>query len=352
MEYRIPFNKILPDWPETDCLAMTATQVIESGHYILGPEVKKFETALENHYGAFAVGVANGTDALEALIRVAMNRRPGRNIIITVGNAGRPPISAIKRAGCQPLYCEVGIDGLMDPEWLRKTLFYYKDEILAIMPVHLYGQYAPMEEIQAIARERDIYVIEDGAQSFGSQRFGKTLPYSLGMGLSFYPTKSLGGLGDGGAIITQHSDVAAELRKMRFYGEGDDYGMNSRLDEIQAAFLSYKLFKLNLTKRRALAKRYYQRISKDLLHRPFEEFGNYHLFTVIVKDRERVRKALEAKGIQTLVHYPFHGKHPELLPMTAYLCNSVLSLPMYDTMTEEQVDEVADALHGACYHAA
>lgn len=346
-KYRIPFNKLGEDPLQALDEIYAASNVIRSGEYILGPKVQAFESYLSSYYGAYAVGVGSGTDALEILLRIA--KKPNKPLVITVGNAGRPPLSAIQRAGLTPIVADVDSRGLMAVSSLRNLLAVHQGQVSAVMPVHLYGQRANMDKIQSMARLFDVDVIEDGAQVFGSTSQGPI--GSLGMGLSFYPTKALGALGDGGAIITQDLEVAQKARAIRTYNGTNnyDFGVNSRLDEIQAAILlsRFQPSLYALKHRRKLAKRYCELIRPSLQHRTFNECENYHLFTVYVPNRDKVKEYMAGCGIGTAIHYPMIYDAPELIPMTYSLCNHVLSLPLYNTMSEHHVEEVVGTLHEA-----
>lgn len=355
-EYRIPFNKIGKghNFKDSTDISSIAYEIAKRSKFILGEEVENFEKKLGARYGGYAIGVANGTDALEILLRLTQTplSQLGK-LVITVQNAGPPPVSAVYRAGFSPMFCDVTKDGLMDPVCLRNILEKYdfpEGQVAAILPVHLYGQAAPMKSIRAVAAQYGIPVIEDAAQAFGSSIdncYG-----SFGMGMSFYPTKALGALGDGGAIITHDEFLPSKIREFRAYGR-DCRGVNSRLDELQAAFLSrnFNNSLKNLTRRRHLAHIYQKEIRPELLHRVWNERENYHLFTVLVYRREFVMRHMESLGVEPMVHYyhlggSFCGDGCGT-SVSEDLCHRVLSLPLYNSMEEDDVRYVIKALHEA-----
>lgn len=343
-------------------LEAAIARVLERGWLVLGPEGEDFERGLADFVGSErAIGCASGTDAIELALR-ALDLGAGDEVV-TQANTCVPTVAAITRAGATPVLCDVDPGAAaMDPASLAGAI---GPRTRAVIPVHLYGQCGPIDEICALAAERGIPVVEDCAQAigaaFGGQRagtFGR-----LGC-FSFYPTKNLGAIGDGGAVVTSDHDLADRLRKLRVYGQETRYehvteGVNSRLDELQAAVLSAKLSRLDADneRRRAIAVEYAKALEAGTA-RPLSVLPDrehvYHLYVLEVDDREAFRGALEERGIQTLVHYPIPihrqpayqrlADGPVPLEVAERLCERVVSLPIYPELTDAEVDHVAAAL--------
>jgi dTDP-4-amino-4,6-dideoxygalactose transaminase len=351
--------------PEIDAAVQ---RVMASGWYVLGAEVEAFERAFAAYLGVqHVVGVANGTDAL-TLACLAIGAGPGDEVI-TVSNTATPTAMGITAAGATPVFCEIEDETFnMDPAFLESLI---GSRTKAIMPVHLYGQAARMDAVLAIAEKHGLPVIEDVAQAHGATIGGRMLGSLGAIGcFSFYPTKNLGGLGDGGACVTNDDDLADRLRLLRNYGQRTRYdheilGRNSRLDELQAAILRAMLPHLEewTERRRAIATRYDAGFAEleaaGLVRRPVEADGNrhvYHLYQVRVADREALRAALGEAGIDTQVHYPIPvhlqqayaplGGRPGQLPVTEQHARETVSLPMFPELTDEEVDRVVDAVRG------
>lgn len=345
-------------------------RVMASGWYILGPELERFEQAfaawLEKGAGE-VVGVGSGTDALRIALTAA-GVGPG-DTVLTTCNTAVPTVSAITDAGARPIFADVDPDtALIDPVRIAEAI---RPDTRAIVPVHLYGRVAPMDEIVAIAREHDLAVIEDAAQAHGAswqnRRAGTWGDYGC---FSFYPSKNLGAYGDGGALWVRDPAQAEAVRRLRNYGQTDRYrhdavGINSRLDEIQAAILSAKLEHLQTwnQRRRELALRLgalLEPLCGPLLKLPrsIENAGDerhvYHLYVVRVKKRDRVRAALQDAGIGTQLHYPVPVHHQESYRYLGYAagsfpeaeawCAETLSLPFSPALGENDLSRVADAL--------
>lgn len=337
-------------------------EVLTTGSLILGPAVEEFEAAFAEYCGArHVVGVANGTDALTIALQ-AVGVVPGDEVI-TAANTCVPTVAAIEATGATPVLVDVDPKThTLDPTRLPEAA---GPQTRAIVPVHLYGQCAEMGPIIEFARDRDLAVVEDAAQAHGAS-YGDRRAGALGdvAAFSFYPTKNLGALGDGGAVVTSDEGVADAARLLRTYGERNRYesiraGWNSRLDSLQAAVLLRKLRYLDgwTATRREIAHRYLTAFANTGLDLPVEAANRvhvYHLFVLTVDDRESFRETLASSGVQTLVHYPrpIHG-HPAYrhlasrahsLHESERLCTTVVSLPLYPELTEHEVEQVIDAV--------
>jgi dTDP-4-amino-4,6-dideoxygalactose transaminase len=334
-------------------------RVLESGSYILGNEVRAFEEEFAAYLGVnHSVGVGNGTEALH-LALVACGIGHGDEVA-TVSHTAVATVAAIELAGARPVF--VDIDPLtynMEPEFLKKAI---TSKTKAVIPVHLYGHPAPMEEILAIAREYSLCVIEDCAQAHGANYRGKRVG-SLGdmACFSFYPTKNLGALGDGGAVVTGNPDLAEKARLLREYGWAERYvshtpGWNSRLDEVQAAILRVKLRYLDEDNgaRTRTADLYVKGLAQTGLALPEVRRSAdhvYHLFVVGAADRDRLLAYLHTKNIGAAIHYPVpvhlqpaYEKIAVSLPNTEIAAREVLSLPIYPELAENQVQFVIDSI--------
>ncbi|HEV2546146.1 MAG TPA: DegT/DnrJ/EryC1/StrS family aminotransferase [Stellaceae bacterium] len=344
-------------------------RVLARGWYILGEEVAGFERDFARYIGAkHAIGVANGTDALVlALKSLDLGRE---DYVVTVAHTAVATVAAIELAGVRPLLVDIEPESyVMDATALARVLKAPPGRIGAIIPVHLYGQAADLAAILPLAREHGIPVIEDCAQCHGA-RFGERRLGSLGdVGcFSFYPTKNLGALGDGGIVVTADDALAARLRAIREYGWRARYvsdipGMNSRLDEVQAAVLRVKLPALDAanTRRAAIADAYDRGLAGSGLGLPWRRPGASHVFhQYVVRSlaRDRLRDALTARGIGTNIHYPvpihlqpaYRGRialDPGGLAESEAAAREVLSLPMYPQLDDGAVAGVIAALRGA-----
>jgi dTDP-4-amino-4,6-dideoxygalactose transaminase len=345
--------------PELDA---AVARVIESGRFLLGDEGRAFEEEFAAAMGAeHAVGLASGTDAVELALR-AVGIGPGDEVV-TQANTCVPTVTGIVRAGGTPVLCDVDpASGVMDLESLAGAI---GERTRAVVPVHLYGQCADTEAIVEVCEPRGIAVVEDCAQAHGaSLRDRPAGTIGAAGAFSFYPTKNLGALGDGGAVATGDAGVAERLRLLRHYGQTDRYrhgsfGVNSRLDEIQAAILRAKLPHLGewTERRRTIAARYSEALRGTPVE-PLAELADrrhvFHLYVVRAADRDRLQADLEARGVATLIHYPIpiHRQPPfaELaggpVPLAAAeaLCGRVLSLPLYPELEDAEVEAVATAV--------
>jgi dTDP-3-amino-3,4,6-trideoxy-alpha-D-glucose transaminase len=348
-----------------------ASRVLGSGWFILGPEVEAFERELASALGArHAVAVGNGTDALFLSLR-ALGVGPGDEVVTSPVSAAFTAL-AVLQAGARPVFADVDPATLnLDPGKVEAAL---SARTKAIVPVHLYGHPADMDPILALARGRGVAVLEDACQAHGALYRGRpvgTLAGERGIGaLSFYPTKNLGALGDGGAILVNDPALAATLRQLRNGGQSDRYrhelpGVNSRLDEVQAAFLRVGLRHLAAgnERRRALAGLYRAGLDgsgvEPLREQPYAR-AVHHLFVVRHPRRDALAQALRERGVGTLVHYPtpLHlqpvfaplGGRPGDLPVAERATSEVLSLPLYPELREEELQAVIEAVQEASRH--
>jgi dTDP-4-amino-4,6-dideoxygalactose transaminase len=341
--------------------------VLASGRYVGGPEVEGFEAEFARCCGvSHAVAVGNGTDALRlALIAAgAGGRDDGPAEVITSPLSFLASTEAISQAGARPVFADIDRDTFtLAPEAVEKAL---TARTRAILPVHLYGHTADVDSIRALAEGRgDITIVEDACQAHGALYRGRPAG-SLGeaAGFSFYPTKNLGGCGEGGMVTTMDPEIAARVRGLRDHGQVEKYrhveeGYNARLDALQAAILRVKLTRLDAwnERRRTLAERYraaLQGVPVTLpVERPWAKHV-YHIFTIRTQERVRVRALLHDRGIETGVHYPvpLHlqpcyaalGLREGSFPEAESAAREVLSLPLYPEMTEADVDTVSEAV--------
>ena len=337
-------------------------RVLASGQYILGPEVHAFEEEFASFLGAVdAVGVASGTDAL-ALALMALGIGRGDEVI-TVSHTAVATVAAIEQSGATPVLVDVEPGHLtMDPAGLPEVV---TARTRAIVPVHIYGRPADLTAIQDFCSRHSLALVEDASQAHGA-RFDGTRVGAFGdVGVfSCYPTKNLGALGDAGIVATRDPVVAARLRRLREYGWQErnlsiEPGVNSRLDELQAAILRVKLLHLDAgnARRQALATRYRGRLGDLAIALPPDRAGSepvHHLFVVEIDDRETLRTKLTAAGISTAVHYP-HPVHLQpayrgrvrtsgSMRVTEEAAGRVLSLPLYPEIGDDAIDRVCVAL--------
>ena len=337
-------------------------RVLAGGWYILGPEVAAFEAEFAAYLGlADAVGVASGTDALMLALR-ALGVGPGDEVI-TVAHTAVATVAAIELAGATPRFVDIDpITYTLDPAQLAAAV---TPRTRAIVPVHLYGAPADMDAVLSVARAHGLLVVEDCAQAHGARTQGR-MAGTLGdaAAFSFYPTKNLGALGDGGAVATNRPEVAERLRLLRQYGWRERYvsdvaGTNSRLDELQAAILRVRLGHLEAENaaRRRLAARYDAALAGLPIALPParpDDCAVYHLYVIRTAARDALAEHLRARGIGTGVHYPVPvhrqpayahlGYGPGSLPATEAAAAGVLSLPMYPDLPEVAVAVVAAAM--------
>lgn len=336
------------------------SRVLERHWYVLGEEVAAFEREFSRYVGTSeCVTVANGTDALELALRGVGVEKGDR--VVAVANAGFYGSTAIHAIGAIPIYVDVEVETLtMSASGLARVL---ESGAKAIVVTHLYGQLADIEELVRIADDAGVPLIEDCAQAHGAIRNGKQAGSFGRVGcFSFYPTKNLGALGDGGAIVTSDLALADRVRQLRQYGWSQKYvveaagGRNSRLDEIQAAVLREKLERLAQwnNERRDIARRYNAAFASLPVQCPCSTDEDYvaHLYVLRVPDRQPFRESLKAGGIATDVHYPIPDHRQPAYPfsdlaqldVTESACSSVVSLPCFPGMTEVEVERVIAAV--------
>ncbi|MGE0462233.1 MAG: DegT/DnrJ/EryC1/StrS family aminotransferase [Vicinamibacterales bacterium] len=354
---RVPFNALAPGEDRADIDA-AIRRVIDSGWFVLGPEVEGFEAEFAAACGApHAVGVGTGTDAITLILR-ALDIGPGDEVIT-------PPLSAaysalaVMMAGARPVFADIDPARLtLDPAAFEAAI---TPRTRAVLPVHLYGQPADMTAILAIAARHRLAVVEDAAQAHLATSEGRPVgTMGVAGAFSFYPTKNLGALGDGGAVVTRDGELAARIKRLRNGGQTTRYhhaeaGANSRLDELQAAILRARLPYLRgwTARRRQIAAAYRAGIdSPDILVLPhFDEGHVYHLFPVIARHRAALQAQLAAQGVETLIHYPvpiprqpaLAATGPHQCPVADRICGEVLSLPIYPSLTDAQVGQVITA---------
>jgi dTDP-3-amino-3,4,6-trideoxy-alpha-D-glucose transaminase len=342
-------------------LEAAIARVLASGRFLLGEEGDTLEREFAAACGAaHAVGVASGTDAVELALR-AVGVQPGDEVV-TQANTCVPTVIGIVRAGGRPVLCDSDPkSGAIDLASLEAAL---GERTRAVVPVHLYGQCADTEAIVGLCEPRGIAVVEDCAQAHAATLRGRGAGTIGAAGaFSFYPTKNLGALGDAGAVITGDTEVAERVRLLRHYGQADRdrherFGVNSRLDEIQAAVLRAKLPLLEgWTERRREIASIYSAALRDGPVEPLVELPGrrlvFHLFVVRAPDRERLRADMSDSGIDTLIHYPLPiHRQPVFAELSGgpvslwgaeQLGKSVLSLPLYPELTEEEINAVAAA---------
>ena len=341
------------------------SDTLKGGRYILGPRVAQFELRFAQWIGAaHALGVANGTDALEIALR-ALDIGAG-DLVVTTSMSAVATTAAIRKTGASPLFVDIDADnGLLDPAGIEALFVSHGTRIRAIVPVHLYGRCVDMDAIMAIAQYRCVPVVEDCAQAHGAQWNGRMAGTFGAFGsFSFYPTKNLGAIGDGGALVTNDADLHERAQLLREYGWKQRYisdieGGNSRLDELQAAILDVKLTRLNEDNaaRRSIAQVY----REGLAHSDVQVFRGddaghvYHQFVVLSDARDALHAYLATLQIGSLVHYPaaihrqpayaFADYAPMPLPNTESWAARVLSLPIYPQMPIDDAHRVVDAVN-------
>ncbi len=336
--------------------------VLNKSNYILGEEVEKFEKDFATYCETkHCIGVASGTDALFLILK-ALEIGHGDEVI-TVSNTFIASALTISMAGATPVFVEMDEKTYnIDPQAIEAKI---TAKTKAIMPVHLYGQPAAMEELQAIAKKHNLYIVEDACQGHGSRYKGKRVG---GIGnaaaFSFYPGKNLGAYGDGGAITTNDDDLAFKMRMLRNYGQKVKYhhlmkGFNSRLDTIQAAVLNVKLKYLDQwnSRRREIAQKYTELLSPLGIKTPFVSPDCehiFHIYLIQVEKRDELMKYLGTQGITALIHYPvpihMQEAYKELgykkgdFPKTETYSEKILSLPMFAELTDEEVEYICSKI--------
>ncbi len=346
-------------WAHKEEIDAAIARVMQSGHYILGQEVAAFEAEFAAYIGVRSgIGVGSGTEALHLSLR-ACGVGPGDEVI-TVSHTAVATVVAVELSGAKPVFVDIDPSTfLMDPHQIEPAI---TSRTKVILPVHLYGHVADMSSIQSIARSHGLYVVEDCAQSHGATYEGRK---SGAMGsiaaFSFYPTKNLGGIGDGGMVVTDDERLAERVRLLREYGWRQRYsseisGFNSRLDELQAAILRVKLKYLEQGNeaRRRKAFLFSESLEGSGAVCPIEKepaHHVYHQYVIRAERRDSLQTFLREKGIGTLIHYPtpVHlqeaykplGYSEGALPRTERCCREILSLPIFPELTEPDIEWIA-----------
>jgi len=365
---QVPFNDLKPKVAaHRASIDRAVARVLDRGWFILGPEVDAFEKELAAAMGAGeAVSVANGTDALILALEVK-GIGPGDEVITSPMSAAFSAL-AISRLGATPIFGDIDPLTLnLDPKTIEPRI---TKKTRGILPVHLYGHPADLDPIMDIARRRDLVVVEDACQAHAARYKDRPVGSIAGIaGLSFYPTKNLGGFGDGGAILVDDPALAKKLRQLRNGGQSEKYrheilGTNSRLDDMQAAILRELLQTLSAetTRRREIAARYFEAFRGLPLGLPEEQSyatAVYHLFVVRHPRRAAFMAALAARGVGTLIHYPvaLHlqpaykalGGKPGDRPVVEKAAEEIVSLPIHPELTDVQVEAVIAAVKEAVH---
>ena len=362
---KVPFATFLPMHNEIrQELDSAYNRVLDKSYFIHGDECRKFEEEFAEYCGVkYCVGVATGLDALFLILK-AMNIGNGDEVIVP-SNTYIATALAVSYTGAKPIFVEPEIETFnINPSRIEEKI---TSNTKAIIAVHLQGRTADMEAINVIAKKHNLKVIEDAAQAHGAKYKGKKAGSLCdAAGFSFYPGKNLGALGDGGCVTTNNKELADKIRALGNYGSDYKYhhiykGVNSRLDEIQAAFLRVKLPNLDRwnEERRATAKKYFEGIKNPLIKLPLkstDEFEHiYHVFVIRCDKRDELEKYLSDNGIGTVKHYPIpmHEqecykdlgiKHGEL-PIAEEISRTVLSIPMYYGMTDEEINYVIETIN-------
>jgi dTDP-4-amino-4,6-dideoxygalactose transaminase len=357
---RVPFLSLTPRDDAAD-VRSAIDRVVTRGWFVLGPEVEAFEQEFAAASGApHAIGVASGTDAISLTLR-ALGIEPGDEVITTPLSAAFTAL-AIAAVGARPVFADIDPVRLtLDPDRITALV---GPRTKAILPVHLYGQPADMAGIERVAARHNLAIVEDCCQAHCATANGRPVGTIGAAGaFSFYPTKNLGAFGDGGAIVTRDAALAERLRRLRNGGqrgrfEHVELGVNSRLDEMQAAVLRARLPRLRgwTSRRRQLAARYRAGLAGASIEVPREcDAGHvYHLFVVRARDRDTFQRQLAADGIETHVHYPmpiprqqaFARMAPADCPSADRACAEVLSLPLHPNLSDDDLSSVVSAVKG------
>ncbi|QSH58001.1 DegT/DnrJ/EryC1/StrS family aminotransferase [Photobacterium damselae subsp. damselae] len=346
-------------------LKSACNRVIDSGWYIMGGEVLSFESEFSNYCSTkHTIGVANGLDALILVLRawIEMGKLKKGDEVIVPANTYIASVLAITENGLIPVFVEPDPTTYnICPINVRASI---SNKTKVILPVHLYGLAAPMAELMTIAKEYNLLVLEDCAQAHGATIDGQKVgSWGDAASFSFYPGKNLGALGDAGAITTNDNELAFVLKALRNYGSHERYkniyqGVNSRLDEIQAAMLRVKLkyIDVEIYKRREIANKYISKINNPEIQLPeWDDITNhvFHLFVLQTKERDRLQQYLTEHNIQTFIHYPI-PPHKQIsysewnyinLPITETIHKQILSIPIYSTLNDKDVEYIIDVIN-------
>jgi dTDP-4-amino-4,6-dideoxygalactose transaminase len=363
----VPFNHLgIVGSPYEADVRAAIDRVVASGWFILGPEVEAFEKEFARTLGfRHAVAVGNGTDGL-SLALLALGVAPGDEVITSPLTAAFTAL-AVSRIGARPVFADVEADTLqISTEDVRRRI---TEKTRAVIPVHLYGNACDIEPLVALAREHGLVLVEDACQAHGARYRERSLgSFGDAGAFSFYPTKNLGALGDGGLVVTGDETLAAKLRRLRNGGQSsryrhDEIGFNSRLDELQAAVLRAKLPHLRAgnEKRRELSALYEAGLHGARIETVAVRDGCLsarHLFVVRTSERDALAEHLKRRGIQTLVHFPVPthlqpayehlGQGEGSCPRAEAACREILSLPLYPALPRESVERAVDAVREFC----
>lgn len=347
-------------------LSQAYSDFIDSGRYILGSAVVDFEESYASYCGTkYCVGVANGLDAISLILKayIQLGRLHKGDSVLVPANTYIASIIGVVNVGLKPVFVEPDSKTFnIDPKALEQA---YNHKVKAILAVHLYGQLADMETINLFAKVNDLIVIEDAAQAHGASNSKGIKAGNLGhaAAFSFYPGKNLGALGDAGAVTTGDGELFTIIKSLRNYGSSKKYvndyiGINSRLDELQAAFLKIKLGHLDNenTSRQRIAKAYLSRITNTKIKLPFwNGTANhvFHVFGVQVADRNAFTSYLESQGIGYMIHYPIPPHHQKALeayknlklPITETIHKHIVSLPIHPCLSESELKTIIDAIN-------
>jgi dTDP-4-amino-4,6-dideoxygalactose transaminase len=357
MSATVPFNALKPG---EDAAAIRAAidRVIASGWFVLGPEVEAFEREFAEASGVpHAIGVGTGTDAITLILR-GLDIGPGDEVITAPLSAAYSAL-AVMMAGARPVFTDVDPERLtLDPRHVEAAI---TPRTKAVLPVHLYGQAADLGPLEAIAAKHGLALVEDAAQAQLATADGRPVgTIGIAAATSFYPTKNLGALGDGGAVLTRDAQLAARIKRLRNGGQTTRYhheepGANSRLDEMQAAILRARLPFLAgwTTRRRAIARQYREGLAGAVLRVPreFDRGHVYHLFPVLTDSRDAFQHHMRERGVETLIHYPvpiprqpaLRAASPAMCPVADGVCAQIVSLPMYPGLSDTAVAPVVAA---------
>jgi aminotransferase EvaB len=361
---KIPFNDLQrASTRDHEKLIQAADRVIRRGWFVLGPEVQAFEDEFADYCGGgrTCVSVANGSDAL-AIALAAAGVKDGTNVA-TCANAGMYSTTAILSLGARPVFIDIDSTSTMCPDHFAEVAAEHK--LKAVVVTHLYGQLAEMDPILEIAKRFSVTVLEDCAQAHGAVRNGqKAGTFGDLATFSFYPTKNLGALGDGGAVLCRNAALTNSVRTLRQYGWSKKYcvetsgGRNSRLDEMQAAFLRVRLPTLDglNNRRRDIATAYIRGLRHELIGLPLTPNNSSvsHLFVITCKRRDELRSVLMAAQIGNEIHYPIPDHHQPVLadqfkdlslPSTEAAARQILSLPCFPELTDAEVNFTVDTLN-------
>ncbi|WP_434980530.1 DegT/DnrJ/EryC1/StrS family aminotransferase [Daejeonia sp. YH14] len=351
--------------PYEEIIPAISQKILESGWYILGKEVENFEKNFAEYCGTkYAVGVGNGLDALILIFKayIALGKLKKGDKILVPANTYIASILAIMIAGLKPKLVDTNLQNYnLDLDSVKNSI---DCETKGILAVHLYGQITDGKNLRKFADENGILLIEDAAQAHGAKDQDKKAgAIGHAAGFSFYPGKNLGCIGDGGAVTTDDPELAKCIAALRNYGSAKKYhntykGMNSRLDEIQAAILNEKLKNLDTdnARRRATAKRFITEINNEKIILPdwdFSENHNFHIFAIRVKNRSDFQNYLSEKGIQTIIHYPIPPHRQEAMkefslldfPITEMIHKDIISLPCHQMLANEEISFIINVIN-------